>query len=53
MGFFGKNSGSTADNIVDNHENQLTIFHLFNSDALALVADTEGAMITAEAHKRW
>jgi hypothetical protein len=45
MGLINKNGGSTADDVVDYCENQLTLFDLSYSEAVAVVTDTEATMI--------
>jgi hypothetical protein len=45
MGLFEKNGDSTGDDIVNYCENQLTLFDLSFSEAVAVVTDTEATMI--------
>jgi hypothetical protein len=47
MGLFEKNGGSTADDVVDYCEMQLTLFDLSYNEAVAVVTDTEATMIAA------
>ena len=47
MGLFEKNGGSTADDVVDYCESQLTLFDLSYNTAVAIVTDTEATMIAA------
>ncbi len=47
LGLFGKNGGSTADDVVDYCENQLTLIDLSYTEAIAVVTDTEATMIAA------
>jgi hypothetical protein len=47
MGLFEKNGGSTADDVVDYCESQLTLFDLSYNEAVAVVTDTEATMIAA------
>ena len=47
MGLFEKNGGSTADDVVEYCENQLTLFDLSYCEAIAVVTDTEATMIAA------
>jgi len=45
VGLFDKTGGSTADNVVDYCENQLTLFALSFHEAVSIVTDTEAIMI--------
>jgi hypothetical protein len=47
MGLFEKKGGSTADDVIDYCESQLTLFDLSYNEAVAVVTDTEATMIAA------
>jgi secreted trypsin-like serine protease len=47
MGLFEKSGGSTADNVVNYCESQLTLFDLSYDESVAVVTDTEATMIAA------
>jgi hypothetical protein len=44
---FEKSGGSTADNVVNYCESQLTLFDLSYDESVAVVTDTEATMIAA------
>ena len=47
MGLFEKTGGSTADDVIDYCECQLTLFALSYHEAVSIVTDTESTMIAA------
>jgi len=47
MGLFEKTGGSTADDVVDYYECQLTLFALSYHEAVSIATDTEPTMISA------
>jgi len=47
MGLLEKTGGSTADDVVDYCEHQLTLFALSYHEAVSIVRDTEPTMIAA------